>query len=380
MNWYLLQKLDRNGEAGKDSLPRHSCFEIRACTELWHTNKFIIDELTARGYMDCVLVHCTEEEMLEMTAEGMPFKRRRLSGSGPYDCISLPEGGLDQLLILLHVTDRYPVFRNVRPLSGPAEKVVETKSQEVLRGLLRGLKGSVVSDRANLRKFTPQTSLPNLNLLLLLPPADLKPYTRVEYESLKLKMDTNASWYLILAKNIRHLQHAFRLSVRAKVKEGIITEELGLTPFESGMALPQGISQVRYYYQPGSPLPKHYFFVYTTLADVQCARVRSPYARVSIVWSRRYEPVSLSNKELEQLICSVEGKQQELSGYMRKFVESLQTGDKVGFFLSNLQDLPFMGTVTGRKGRKVKVVDTSGRKYTIPQESVVPPKNLNKPD
>jgi hypothetical protein len=222
--------------------------------------------------------------------------------------------------------------------------------------------------------------LPNLNLLLLLPPADLKPYTRVEYESLKLKMDTNASWYLILAKNIRHLQHAFRLSVRAKVKEGIITEELGLTPFESGMAFPQGISQVRYYYQPGSPLPKHYFFVYTTLADVQCARVRSPYARVSIVWSRRYEPVSLSNKELEQLICSVEGKQQELSGYMRNFVESLQTGDKVGFFLSNLQDLPFMGTVTGRKGRKVKVVDTSGRKYTIPQESVVPPKNLNKPD
>lgn len=188
-------------------------------------------------------------------------------------------------------------------------------------------------------------------------------------------MDTSACWYLILAKNIRHLQHAFRLSVRAKVKEGIVTEELGLTPFESGMPFPEGISQVRYFYQPGRPLPKHYFFVYTTLADVQYARVRSPYARVSIVWSHRYEPVSLTNKELEQLIFSVEGKQQELSAYMKRFVESLQTGDKVGFFLSSLQDLPFKGTVTGRKGRKIKVVDTSGRKYTIPQESVVPPKN-----
>ena len=49
MNWYLLQKLDKNGEAGKDSLTRHSCFEIRACTELWHSNKFIVDELSARG-------------------------------------------------------------------------------------------------------------------------------------------------------------------------------------------------------------------------------------------------------------------------------------------------------------------------------------------
>ena len=375
MNWYLLQKLNKDGEAGKDSLTRHSCFEIRACTELWHSNKFIVDELSARGYLDCVLVRCTEDEMLEMTGEGAPFKRRRLSGSGPYDCISLSEADLDQLLILLHVTDRYPVFRNVRPLVKPVDKSVETKSQEVLRGLLRGLKGNVVCDRANLRKFTPHPSLPGLNLLLLLPPADLKPYTKVEYESMKLKMDTSACWYLILAKNIRHLQHAFRLSVRAKVKEGIITEELGLTPFESGMPFPEGISQVRYFYQPGRPLPKHYFFVYTTLADVQYARVRSPYARVSIVWSHRYEPVSLTNKELEQLIFSVEGKQQELSAYMKRFVESLQTGDKVGFFLSSLQDLPFKGTVTGRKGRKIKVVDTSGRKYTIPQESVVPPKN-----
>ena len=387
MKWYVLSF---KGTDDREQVARacgHTCFSLESCMELWHTNHFICEEFQVRGYTKCALVWCDEDEMMRLTQDDGLFRRRRADGMGPYDCISLLPSQFDQLILLLHVTDKYQVLRNVKMMEGenlapaPEPQTAEDTSEEtdprvsrkeVMRGVLRGLLGRVVNDRANLRKFTPLETLPGLRLMLLMPAAELRPLTHVEFEREKLKLDTSAKWYLVLAKNKQHLLHAFRLNVRMRTQEGIQTDEMNLREYVSTMEPPTGISGVRYFYHMGKPFPLHYFFVYTTLADVRSCRVRNPYARVAVVWSRAYTPVSLSDKEFVQLVNSVEGKQQELTEHMQRFLEGLKTGDKLGFFLTNLEETPYQATFLKRKGKKVKVIDAEGRQLTIPQDAVVP--------
>lgn len=369
LRWFVVQLANKE-EGQKVELPKCTLLELKTCTSLWKTNHVIRDELEVRGYLNCMLIHCTESSMQTLTADGGPLKRRRAQGMGPYDCIELTDPQVSQLVMLLHVTDRYSVYRTA--IFQEEKPQGETKLLEVMRGTLRGLKGDVICDRANMRKFTPIETLPGLQFMILMPAADLKPLTKVEYESLKLKADTNAKWYLVLAKNERHLQHAFKLSVRGRVQEGIFTEELGLDEYQVDMPLPEGISRKRYFFHPGKPFPIHYYFVFTTLGDMQSFRSRNPYARVSVVWSRKYEPVSLRDKDFEQLVNSVTGRQQELTDYMKKFIEGLKTGDEVGVFLTNLQELPFPVKVVQKKGKKLKVQDDRGVTLTVREDQIKP--------
>lgn len=364
--WFVVQQK----EGFEDYVGSHSSFVIRTCTELWKTNNALVEELQVRGYMNCVLISCTQEEMLELTEEGGPYKRRRSPGLGPYDSICLTSEEMDCFITLLHVNNNYQVIRYLH------HKSEETKPGEVMRGLLRGLKGQVVTDRANQRKFTPATTLPGLDIMLLIPAAELKPLTKVEYEAQRLKLDTSAKWYMVLCKNERTLQQAFRLPVRSRTQEGIYTEEVGLESFHYGMPYPQGISARRYFYHVGKPFPKHYFFVFTTLADIQSCRARNPYARISIVWNRGYSPVALNEKDFKQLVYAVEGRAQEISAYMKQFVESLKTGDKLNFFLTNLNEVPIPARVERVKKEKVVVTDEKGRHFTISKTSIAPPPEL----
>ena len=372
MNWYVLQILESENETGV-FLPKHSCFVLKSCTQLWKTHRVIVDELEDRGYMNCCLLQCTEEEMLALTTnENSCLRRRKTHNMGPFETHTLTQEQVDQLLILLHIQESIQVVRFLM------EKGENVKAGEVMRGEYRGLKGTVVSDKANLRKFTPMDTLPGLKLLLLLPAALLKPLTKVEYESLKLKIDTSAKWYMVLCKNERTLQQAFKLTVRSRAQEGICTEELGLERYSSDMEMPQGISRRRYFYHIGAPFPKHYFFVYTTLADAQSCRYRNPYARMNIVWNRGYEPVALKNKDFQDLVKKVEGKEVELSTSMQRFIESLKTGDEVGFLLTNLQEIPTPAKVVRKKEKAHKIIvqDKEGRTYSVPENNILPKERL----
>lgn len=363
MAWYVVQ----TKEGFEDFQSPHTCFEIKTCIEHWKTNHTIIEELSARNYLNCQLISCSEEQMQVLTDEEGPYRRRRLPGMGPYDCLSISPEAFDNLITLLHVNESYQVIRCV------AKKSDETKPGEVMRGLLRGLKGQVVTDRANQRKFTPTQTLPGLDVLVLIPAAELKPLTKVEYESQRLKIDTSAKWYMVLCKNDRTLQQAFRLPPRMRTQEGIYTEESNLLEFKYGMPYPQGISSRRYYYHVGKPFPKHYYFVFTTLSDVQSCRVRNPYARISVVWNRGYRPVALNERDFDQLIDGVEGREKKLSAAMRRFVDSLKRGDHLNVFLTNLQEVPIPARVDRVKKDKVVVTDEQGRHYTVPKSQIKPP-------
>lgn len=368
MNWYVLQLLQEGADIAS-LLPRRSYFVIRSCASYWRTNPFILSELEARRYLNCVLIQCTDEELQALIREHENvFRRRQLNNDqGPYGTLTLTEEQVNQLLLLLHVTENYRVIRCLMPAQTPAKLI----PQEILRGPLRGLRGTTTDDRANQRKFMPCGSLPGLRLLLLIPAAELRPLTKVEYERLRLTTDTRARWYMVLCKNERTLRMAFRHTVSTRKQEGVLTQELDLEEFLPGsMPYPQGISQRRYYYHVGKPYPQHYYFVYTTWGDIQGCRSRNAHYPTGLVWNRRYEPVALNERDFLQLVGSAQGTPVELSAHMQAFLESLKQGDRLGILLTNLQEVPVSGTLLRKKKGKVVVQGDDGVTYTVKNEKV----------
>lgn len=368
MNWYVLQLLQEEADIAS-LLPRRSYFVIRSCASYWRTSPVILSELEARHFLNCVLIQCTEEEMRSLFRQPQcPFRHRQVEGGmGPYGTLTLTEDQVNQLLLLLHVTDSYRVIR----CFAPAPPQVRDIPQEIMRGPLRGLRGTTTDDRANQRKFMPTTALPGVRLLILIPAIELRPLTKVEYERLRLTTDTRARWYMVLCKNERTLRMAFRHTVGTRKQEGVLTPDLDLEEFHPGsMPYPQGISQRRYYYHVGRPYPQHYYFVYTTWGDIQGCRSRNAHYPTGLVWNRRYEPVALNERDFRQLVSSAEGTPVELSAHMQAFLESLKQGDRLGILLTNLQEVPVSGTLLRKKKGKVVVQGDDGVTYTVKNEKV----------